>query len=260
MGQSQVSRLLPQGCPWAALHARPCPQPTTILGPGRSQTVVPAGFCRTCCPGAEGGQAPDAVSLTKRGPHKRHRVPAYQEMPWKGAGRSGVARALLAQGDKTLRLRAYSLEEQSGPPPHQTHPTRAESALLHRTIWVCCVELVPHSSLELSADRCENFPVSTWACCSRNCPAHGHGPGALRASGQRPTAGKRSALPGPGETSIGRSLAAFYTGGHLSREKSSPPLFSLLVFWSWKIILVYLPHFTAMRSRETCMANPPNVF
>ena len=30
------------GCPWAALHARPCPQPTTILGPGRSQTVAPA--------------------------------------------------------------------------------------------------------------------------------------------------------------------------------------------------------------------------
>ena len=30
------------GCPWAALHARPCPQPTTILGPRRSQTVAPA--------------------------------------------------------------------------------------------------------------------------------------------------------------------------------------------------------------------------
>lgn len=156
MGQSQVSRLLPPGCPWAALHSRPCPQPTTILGPGRSQTVAPAGFCRTCCPGAEGGQAPDAVS--RRGPHKRHRVPAYQEMPWRGAGASGVARALLAQGDQTLRLRAYFLEEHSGPPPHQTHPAWTRSALQRRTSWVCCVEPVPRSLLELSADRCENFP------------------------------------------------------------------------------------------------------
>ena len=182
-------------------------------------------------------------------------------MPWRGAGGSRVARALLAQGDQTLRLRAYFLEEHSGPPPHQTHPARAGSALQRRTSWVCCVEPVPRSSLELRADRCENFPVSTWACCPRNSPARGHGPGNQRASGQRPIAGKRSALPGPGETSIGRSLAAFYTGGHLSREKPSPPLFSLLVFWSWKKILVYLPHFTKkLRSRETCMAKLPNVF
>ena len=100
---------------------------------------------------------------------------------------------------------------------------------------------------------CRNFPVSSgthWKSQGRVLPA-GTGLTLRGLPGRKPTAGTRSALPGPGETSLGRSLAVSYTGGCLSGKTPNPSFFSLPVLWSWKENLVYLPHFTKkLRSRD----------